>query len=93
LPNCDDGLSKSYWLQNGWKTEPLVSKEELYDLVFDPMEHSNLANETSAREALLEMRSKLDIWMQRTDDPLLRGPVPLIPGGHTDDPNAISPNR
>ena len=91
LPNCDDGGSKTFWLEKGWKTEPLVSKEELYDLVFDPMEHSNLANQAYAQDALKEMRARLDGWMQRTNDPLLRGPVPLVPGGRVVDPNAISP--
>ncbi|MGA7339155.1 MAG: sulfatase [Terracidiphilus sp.] len=91
LPNCDDGPSKSYWVENGWKSEPLVSGEELYDLVFDPMEHNNLVNETRTRETLQDMRARLDGWMRRTNDPLLHGPVPLVDGGHTVDPNAISP--
>lgn len=91
LPNCDDGLSKSFWLENGWKNEPLIGREELYDLVFDPMEHANLAGDVRNRETLQQMRGRLDAWMRRTDDPLLRGPVPLVPGGHTVDPNAISP--
>lgn len=91
LPNCDDGASKSYWLSNGWRAEPLVEREELYDLVFDPMEHNNLADQPRVHDALLEMRSRLDTWMQRTRDPLLRGAVPLPPGGHAVDPNATSP--
>ena len=93
LPNCDDGPSKSYWLDHGWKNEPLISREELYDLVFDPIEHNNLANETRASGTLAQMRGRLDGWMQRTSDPLLRGPVPLVPGGHIVDPNAISPKE
>lgn len=91
LPNCDDGLSKTYWLQNDWKHEPLVAQEELYDLVFDPMEQNNLATDARAQETLKQMRLRLDAWMQRTNDPLLRGPVPLVPGGRTVDPNEISP--
>jgi arylsulfatase A-like enzyme len=93
LPNCDDGASKSYWLENGWKTEPLVHEEELYDLIFDPMEHSNLAREALTKDTLAQMRKRLDAWMRRTNDPLLRGPVHLIPGGHIVDPNAISPKE
>ena len=42
LPNCDDSPSKSLWLEHGWK-ERSVPTEELYDLVFDPAEQSNLA--------------------------------------------------
>jgi N-sulfoglucosamine sulfohydrolase len=91
LPNCDDGGSKSFWLKNGWQTEALVATEELYDLVFDPMEHSNLAGEARTQDVLKQMRARLDAWMQRTNDPLLRGPVPLPPGGHAVDPNSISP--
>lgn len=91
LANCDDGLSKTYWLQNGWQREHLVTREELYDLVFDPMEHANLAGEARAQETLQQMRGRLDAWMQRTGDPLLRGPVPLVAGGRVVDPNAISP--
>jgi N-sulfoglucosamine sulfohydrolase len=91
LPNCDDGGSKSFWLENGWKTEPLVSREELYDLVFDPMEHSNLAQQAHAQDALKEMQARLEGWMQRTHDPLLQGPVPLVFGGRVVDPSSISP--
>jgi N-sulfoglucosamine sulfohydrolase len=91
LPNCDDGPSKTFWLQNGWKEQPLVAREELYDLVFDPMEHTNLASAPRAQKMLEEMRGRLDGWMRRTEDPLLHGPVPLIAGGHAVDQNAISP--
>ncbi|MEO6803739.1 MAG: sulfatase [Granulicella sp.] len=91
LPNCDDSLSKTFWLQNGWKGEPLIQEEALYDLVFDPMEHTNLALEARHERTLAEMRGRLDTWMQKTQDPLLHGPVPLISGGHTVDPNAITP--
>lgn len=93
LPNCDDGPSKTYWLEKGWRTEPLIAREELYDLVFDPMEHSNLAASPSVGEALREMRGRLDAWMRETDDPLLHGPVPLVAGGHVVDPNAVSPKQ
>ncbi len=91
LPNCDDGGSKTFWVDNGWKTEHLVSKEELYDLVFDPMEHNNLVNDERSQGSLKEMRARLDGWMQRTNDPLLKGPVPLVRGGYDNDPNSLSP--
>ena len=47
LPNCDDSPSKSLWLEHGWKQQN-VPTEELYDLVFDPGEQSNLAAAASS---------------------------------------------
>lgn len=91
LPNCDDGASKSLWMQNGWKTNPLVEREELYDLLFDPAEHTNLILEERARAPREEMRARLETWMRQTQDPLLEGPVPLVRGGRIVDPDAISP--
>jgi len=91
LPNCDDGPSKTFWLEHGWKDEPLIAKEELFDLVFDPIEHTNLASDARAKQSLDEMRLRLDTWMHQTKDPLLNGPVPLVQGGRIVDPNALSP--
>src|SRR5262249_53565963 len=42
LPNCDDGPSKNLWLEYGWRNQHLP-EESLYDLIFDPGEHNNLA--------------------------------------------------
>jgi N-sulfoglucosamine sulfohydrolase len=91
LPNCDDSLSKDVWLAAGWQNRP-VEAEVLYDLAFDPGESHNLANDTQYAVVLDDMRGRLDRWMRRTDDPLLDGPVPLPPGGVTNDPDALSPN-
>src|SRR5450432_1799760 len=71
LPNCDDGLSKTYWLRNGWR-QRTVYTEQLYDLVFDPNETRNAAGDPSAKTALEEMRGRLHRWMQATNDPLRR---------------------
>lgn len=91
LPNCDDSLSKDVWLAAGWQDQ-LVEAEVLYDLAFDPQEGDNLAGDPRYAQVLDDMRGRLERWMQRTDDPLLRGPLPLPPGGVTNDPDALSPN-
>jgi N-sulfoglucosamine sulfohydrolase len=83
ISNCDGGLSKSYWLSEGWQGKPLLHVEELYDLVFDPAERNNLADDPSCVDTLKAMRNRLDTWMHATDDPLLKGPVPLPAGGYT----------
>lgn len=50
--------------------------EEIYDLVIDPNEVNNLADDQVYAEILMEMRERLDQWMQKTNDPLLKGEVP-----------------
>ncbi len=90
LPNCDDGPSKSVLLEYGWGREALP-REALYDLVFDPNENRNLATEAGSASILKEMQGRLDAWMKRTDDPLLKGPVPLPAGAVVNPQDGISP--
>jgi N-sulfoglucosamine sulfohydrolase len=92
LPNCDDGPSKQEWLDHGWRDRS-VATEELYDTMFDPNETRNLAGDATARAALDEMRGRLDHWMKRTDDPLLRGPVKAPAGAVINDPDGTSPQE
>lgn len=91
LPNCDDGPSKSYWVENGWAKHS-ITPEALYDLLFDPNERNNLAGDPSHRTMLEQMRKCLDLWMRSTNDPLLHGPVKAPPGASLNDPDEISPN-
>jgi arylsulfatase A-like enzyme len=93
LPNCDDGYSKTFWMKNGWKSLQNVSHEELYDLIFDPNEQNNLAGsqQQNAKAALQDLRSQMGEWMRQTRDPLLKGPVPLVEGGHVMPQDADSP--
>jgi arylsulfatase A-like enzyme len=91
LPNCDDGLSKTYWLENGWAQQP-VAPEELYDLTFDPNERNNLVADPSCREALAQMQKRLDTWMRATNDPLLQGSVKAPSGARLNPPDQLSPN-
>jgi arylsulfatase A-like enzyme len=92
LPNCDDGPSKTLWMDNGWGKRQ-VDAEQLYDLVFDPNETRNVAGDPTAAAALGEMRGRLDRWMHATRDPLLDGPVKAPPGAVTNDPDGISPKE
>ena len=58
LPNCDDGPSKTLWLEHGWK-DRAVATEELYDLAFDPKERRNVAADPACADALSDMRKRL----------------------------------
>lgn len=93
LPNCDDSGSKDVWMRYGWPNR-LVASEQLYDLVYDPNETYNLVHLPEMAHVLHEMRARLDAWMQRTDDPLLKGePVPGPSGAEVNDPDGISPRE
>lgn len=48
---------------------------ELYDLHADPLEQRNLIDDADYAMIAVELRRHLLDWMQRTDDPLLSGPV------------------
>lgn len=86
LPNCDDGPSKTIWLETGWPDRP-VAPEQLFDLAFDPQERANLAADPDHDAVRAEMATRLDQWMRETDDPLLRGPVPAPSGARLNNPD------
>ena len=92
LPNCDDSRSKDVWVEAGWRARK-YKPEALFDLTFDPNERENLADNEDYSEALNEMRARLDDWMQRTDDPILNGPVPVPEGTMETDPDNLSPRE
>ena len=89
LVNCDDGESKSVWLDHGWQSRPL-EKELLFDLVFDPNETNNLVGAAAAEPILQGMRECLRSWMEETRDPLLRGDVPAPEEAVANSPDAVS---
>ncbi len=92
LPNCDDGYSKSVWMDHGWnEREP--ANEQLYDLIFDPNEANNLALDPAMWDVLQDMRQRLNRWMRDTNDPLLKGPVEAPKGAKVNDPDGISPRE
>jgi hypothetical protein len=71
----------------------VIEPEQLYDLVFDPNETSNRVNDPAAREALTDMRARLDRWMQSTGDPLLKGPVKAPAGAIVNPVDGTSPRE
>lgn len=92
LPNSDDGPSKEEWLAYGWQNRTLA-REQLYDLIFDPEERNNVAADPTLTSILDEMRERLDLWMEETDDPLRHGAVPAPSGAKINDPLGLSPRE
>jgi hypothetical protein len=70
----------------------VIPAEQLYDLILDPAEGNNLAGESAGREALDEMRGRLEAWMRETEDPLLEGPVAPPPGAIVNEQWQVSPD-
>jgi N-sulfoglucosamine sulfohydrolase len=92
LPNVDDSPSKTLLIEAGWATQrrPRV---ELYDLIMDPGEMRNLADDGDFALVREELDLRLHQWMVDTDDPLLDGPVPAPPGALLNDPAGLSPSE
>lgn len=76
LSNIDDSSVKEEYLKRGFGDRE-KAPEALYDLVFDPEEANNLAENARYRPELKRLRTALKEWMERTDDPLLQGPIPI----------------
>jgi len=91
LANCDESASKDLLVEAGWGDQ-IVPVEQLYDLVLDPAEGTNLAADPARSEALEEMRNRLDAWMRETEDPLLEGPVAPPPGAIVNEQWQLSPD-
>jgi len=92
LPNCDDSPSKNLWLKNGWQNTT-IPRELLFDSTRDANEAHDLAADPAYASVLADMRQRIDRWMEKTDDPLLRGPVKAPKGALVNDPDGISPQE
>ncbi len=91
LPNIDETPAKQLLLEHGWTEQPRP-QEMLYDLIFDPDEADNLIENSKMADVLVDMRGRLDRWMQETDDPLLPdGHVRAPRGSKVSDVDGLTP--
>lgn len=72
LPNIDDSPAKALLHKAGVLREPLPPCE-LHDLIADPMESRNLADDPRFAAERQRLERLLDDWMRERSDPLLRG--------------------
>lgn len=73
---CDNGISKEFWNSYNWQDQP-VPEEQLFDLIFDPNETNNLADQRALADIKQTLKNSMENWMQETADPLLLdGDVP-----------------
>lgn len=93
LPNIDDTPSKSFILDRGWEDQPR-DQEMLFDLMFDPQESNNLAEDPTRADVLLDLRARLDRWMSETSDPLASSDhVQAPPGSQVNNVDGRSPRE
>jgi len=77
---------------DSWRDRP-VAAEHHYDLFFDPAELHNLIDDETCHAVAVDLRDRLQRWMEETADPLLDGPVPAPPGAEFNDPDQVSPGE
>ncbi len=92
MANIDAGESKDVMLAYGLRERP-ADPVQLYDLIWDPHEMHNLAPDPGHQEVLADMSRRLDVWMTRTGDPLLQGPVPAPAGAYLNPHSHLHPHE
>jgi N-sulfoglucosamine sulfohydrolase len=92
LANVDDSPTKDTMVAAGW-AEVTTPAEGLYDLWLDPGEGHNRIDDPALAEVLEDLKGRLAEWMDRTEDPLRRGPVPLAEGTFSNSVDQLSPSQ
>ena len=76
--SSDKGAMFDYWMEHGLEDRP-VPEYALYDLMFDPMERCNQAENPAYAEPFQRLKGQLETYMRETNDPLLHGPLEPSP--------------
>lgn len=74
--NTDESPTKAFFTSYGFRDQK-KPREALYDLVYDTGERNNLIASPDHAAVAEELRRCLHAEMERTNDPLLRGPIPV----------------
>lgn len=77
--NVDGSTVKNYYEEHFGLADVTKDAECLYDLAYDTFETNNVVGDPRYAEVLENMRSRLDGFMRRTNDPLLEGPIEVRP--------------
>lgn len=85
-PNIDDSVTKRYWLA----TDPLQAPQNLYDIVHDPLEQHNLADDPACSDIKQKLSKQLRDWQAKVADPLLHGSLVAPDAAEINDPDQQS---
>jgi len=67
---------ETWFDEMGPEGQGMKPDEELYDVAKDPHERQNLAQDPAFADIKNDLARRVDVWMQETDDPLLKGRIP-----------------
>ncbi len=70
LSNCDQSAAKKQWIDEGWQHKT-KEKQQLYDLLFDPQEKQNVANNPEYKNQLMYFKERMNQWRKETEDKLI----------------------
>ena len=73
----DPGPARDLWDSLGGPSR-FEADEQLYDLMYDPGEACNLAQDPEYADRLSEMQDLLTTWQNDTGDPILDGEIPPV---------------
>lgn len=76
--NIDESGTKEFFSRHGLE-DRVKFQEALYDLVYDPGERCSLAESPEYEKVRREMEERLLAIQKQTDDPILKGPIPVRP--------------
>jgi uncharacterized sulfatase len=76
--NLGSNSNVNAFIKRGANAFPNVPFEELYDLLNDPFEHHNLANDTEHFSIKETLAKELTSWMVNQQDFLVSHKMPLI---------------
>lgn len=91
LSNIDNSGYKTYLIEQGLN-EKHKDMECLYDLDFDPQESNNLINVAEYYPVLQKLRDRLINFMEKTNDPLLKGKILLKKSWKVNKKECINPS-
>lgn len=76
LSNIDESMTKDYFMDHGLQDRTKY-KEALYDMIYDQGERNNVIDDETYASIRVELSKKLDQHMMDTNDPLLKGEIPV----------------
>lgn len=75
--NVDSSPSKEWYRNNTDYYRRTRPRDLLFNLKSDPFEETNLAEDRRYQDVLLSLQERLDHWLDKTDDFMVSGQVPV----------------